>query len=52
MVWEGAFPIEPGMSVQSKFTHFSFDELNLIFVLHEHLSKIVSDQPKKAKSKS
>jgi hypothetical protein len=42
IVWEGDFPMEPDISVQGKFSHFSFDELDLIFVLHEHLGRIVS----------
>jgi hypothetical protein len=42
VVWEGDFPTEPDISVKGRFSHFSFDELNLIYVLHEHLGRIVS----------
>lgn len=42
VVWEGNMPMEEGVSVNSRFTHFSFDELNLILVLHEHLERVSS----------
>lgn len=44
VVWEGDFPMDPDVVVQGRFSHFSFDELNLIFVLHEHLSRVVGDK--------
>lgn len=42
VIWEGDFPINEGETVDGCFTHFSFDELNLILVLHEHLTKLTT----------
>ncbi|MFZ2155604.1 MAG: hypothetical protein WAV72_05730 [Bradyrhizobium sp.] len=42
VIWEGDFPLNDGETTDGRFTHFSFDELNLILVLHEHLTRLTT----------
>lgn len=40
VIWEGDMPLHDGAIANSRFTHFSFDELNLLLVLYEHLERL------------
>ncbi len=43
VLWEGAMPMAKGEEAKAKFTHFSFDELNLILAMYEHVTRLCSN---------